>query len=649
SESNIDQTRPEEVGLDTAVREEVLGPTLAAEDGVNPMYPEEGLGPTLAGDDGVAPTYSEDGVDPTLAAEDGVDPTLAGEVGVDPTLAGEDGVDPTLAEEHGSSQGHARRTVSTATTRSTAGSDAENDKVVTINRDTLPTPSIIIISATPFERELEEDTVEIEETIIPEPSSSSTEKRVSKQVSFNDASIEEVIIIPQSHSTTKRASLDESTLVLAEKRKMDEETWKMSIKKAESIDMVIKSASKVLEELRQANEAEVAAKIDAFDPSADATTVTATEIFADTKRDERGSHVKRHLGATAYREIFRKVKPPEIKKKIPGADWALQQKSQKYFSKPPILYWEQWKINNLKKNYLGPGSYEMKDFIQLGNAKPRSERGICDNLGPRFDKATQSVTPGPGTYGIGGVPHRALEDRANRSFSTRGMLDAGDRKRNLPYQGCDLAPGTYEQKSFVDELLNKVTGLRGPYDLFTARRKDPVKTGFYPTPKRSKIGPGYYKYKSFVDELTSSKYNLRGRFSRQAQYPEVPTERFLLFSKATPSLDKETPGPGAYDVKELPKYTPVNPPAFLSSSSRNDKMSEKIFSMTCHPVGPGRYFTEKFEDQYVNGHTNVFKSKTGQPSLKMARFNEERLKSKQRNVEVSSCYPGKTNRTITGM
>ena len=44
----------------------------------------------------------------------------------------------------------------------------------------------------------------------------------------------------------------------------------------------------------------------------------------------------------------------------------------------------------------------------------------------------QSATPGPGTYGIGGVPQRALEDKDFQSTSTKGMLDKGDRKRTLP-------------------------------------------------------------------------------------------------------------------------------------------------------------------------------------------------------------------------
>ena len=44
----------------------------------------------------------------------------------------------------------------------------------------------------------------------------------------------------------------------------------------------------------------------------------------------------------------------------------------------------------------------------------------------------QSETPGPGTYGKGGIPHAALEGKDKKSASTVGLLDAGVSSRNLP-------------------------------------------------------------------------------------------------------------------------------------------------------------------------------------------------------------------------
>lgn len=49
----------------------------------------------------------------------------------------------------------------------------------------------------------------------------------------------------------------------------------------------------------------------------------------------------------------------------------------------------------------------------------------------------QQETPGPGTYGKGGVPHAAVEEKGRKSASTVGMLDAGaSGERSLPIVVC---------------------------------------------------------------------------------------------------------------------------------------------------------------------------------------------------------------------
>ena len=45
----------------------------------------------------------------------------------------------------------------------------------------------------------------------------------------------------------------------------------------------------------------------------------------------------------------------------------------------------------------------------------------------------KEVTPGPGTYGKGGVPHSMMEEKDMKSTSTVGMLDSGaSNVRSLP-------------------------------------------------------------------------------------------------------------------------------------------------------------------------------------------------------------------------
>ena len=47
-------------------------------------------------------------------------------------------------------------------------------------------------------------------------------------------------------------------------------------------------------------------------------------------------------------------------------------------------------------------------------------------------RRVQYCTPGPGTYGKGGIPHSMLEEKALLSTSTKGMLDAYSGSRCQP-------------------------------------------------------------------------------------------------------------------------------------------------------------------------------------------------------------------------
>lgn len=221
SESNIDQPLPEEAGLEDSLPEQA-------------------------------------GLDRTLPEQAGSDYTQPEEAGLGDTLPDADDIDYTLPEEAGSGQGSG---VLLDGPEDTPNADAESVKEI-INPDLLPTPSIMITSATPYERELEEG-VEAEEAEKVELGTTiSVEGHLSKQVSFNETANEEIIILPES-SSPKRSSLDESVLLLAEKRKSNEESKRTSMKRSQSSDVVVKSASKVLDELQKATETEEVARRDA--------------------------------------------------------------------------------------------------------------------------------------------------------------------------------------------------------------------------------------------------------------------------------------------------------------------------------------------------------------------------------------------------
>ena len=47
------------------------------------------------------------------------------------------------------------------------------------------------------------------------------------------------------------------------------------------------------------------------------------------------------------------------------------------------------------------------------------------------------------------------------------------------FQGSGLAPGTYTFKSGIEACLAKITGTRGPYDIFSGDRSKPQPYGHY--------------------------------------------------------------------------------------------------------------------------------------------------------------------------
>ena len=49
-------------------------------------------------------------------------------------------------------------------------------------------------------------------------------------------------------------------------------------------------------------------------------------------------------------------------------------------------------------------------------------------------------------------------------------------------QGSNLGPGNYNFTSFTDDVIKKVTSLRGPYDVFSEDRNKPMKTGHFAVP-----------------------------------------------------------------------------------------------------------------------------------------------------------------------
>lgn len=345
--------------------------------------------------------------------------------------------------------------------------------------------------------------------------------------------------------------------------------------------------------------------------------------------------LKRKLGPGAYDVSHGGFSKKSVEERSDGPGWSRAYEVEKLAALPHLLNKEQWELKRILVRKLGPGSYNIKDFLESSDEKPRSKLGICQTLAQRFREKTVNETPGPGTYGDGGVPHAAREEKEQQATSTIGLLDAkSSSKRNLPSVGSHLGPGTYQFKSFAEKTIEKVTSTRGPYDLFSGDRNKPISDGHFAAPKTANLGPGQYNLKSFADEWGTMHKKRHGKFGKVNRNPKVPTERIFCSTLQQCPKEEKNPGPGHYEPGTLSKPESANAPGFLSTSKRNDRVAQKFFTRNFNPVGPGRYDVQKWEEaQHRNGTESVFKSKTGKLSLAMDKFLKERVRAKDVRVE----------------
>ncbi|XP_041064868.1 lymphocyte expansion molecule-like isoform X1 [Carcharodon carcharias] len=317
----------------------------------------------------------------------------------------------------------------------------------------------------------------------------------------------------------------------------------------------------------------------------------------------------------------------EVSRKASGPGWARAQEVERFAQTPQLFYKEQKLNKKFLETNLGPGKYEIPNFLDLMKKKNPRSRGICDTNEERFRNKQDVDSPGPGTYGKGGIPTAVLEEKAKKSFGSQGLMDSKAAKnRSLNTVGCDLSPTTYDLGNSIDKLMTRVVSKRGPYDLFTGKRSDRIKTGHLATDPLN-LYPGMYGYKSFIDDLLSPAKKRHGKFSTVEQYPFPPVERIFYsgLNMFRPPVGKSD----FYDVKQLSRPENRKPPPFLSSTSRGGRVPAKMLTFNPNNVGVGRYSPTKYNKKSVNGCNSSFKSKIQRYLSNMERdkYMQERLGS----------------------
>ncbi|XP_027962744.1 lymphocyte expansion molecule isoform X4 [Eumetopias jubatus] len=270
-----------------------------------------------------------------------------------------------------------------------------------------------------------------------------------------------------------------------------------------------------------------------------------------------------HIGPGTYSSKETCFSKKKLKKEV-GTGWARTEEAVRLTQLPHFQYQAIMKEKQLQKEKLGPGSYNLKDFLELLKEKPCSTRGLLSSGEIRFRGLIGNYYPGPGNYGVKGNPYTKLEEKACSRFHSEGLMCRVTNKvPPMAHQGSGLAPDTYSFKSGIEAYLAKSMGTRGIYDTFSGDRSKPQPYGHYSVQKKKPRE--LMNFTSFVEELNSRHNKKRGVFSKISRNPETPTERIYWATLSQCPRKLATSGPGSWlPPKKECKH--VNQPPFLLSS-----------------------------------------------------------------------------------
>ncbi|XP_033187071.2 ciliary microtubule-associated protein 2, partial [Bombus vancouverensis nearcticus] len=155
----------------------------------------------------------------------------------------------------------------------------------------------------------------------------------------------------------------------------------------------------------------------------------------------------------------------------------------------------------------------------------------------------------------------------------------------------------------LETYLEKVTGKKGPYNLFTGPRDESTIKGYFATVKLEDRGDWPRSLPAEMDKLLHKSYYFKGRWTTCPRFPKVSGTRAMLKDLALCYKDPKEPGPGHYDPKspKKPKNT-KNYPFNINVEFVRPSLSWEI-------PGPGRYKIKDTRTIEGNGWTFLFKSK----------------------------------------
>ncbi|KAL6438616.1 hypothetical protein ACFW04_004569 [Cataglyphis niger] len=229
---------------------------------------------------------------------------------------------------------------------------------------------------------------------------------------------------------------------------------------------------------------------------------------------------------------------------------------------------------------------------------------VAFGIVPLFEPSYKSTTPGPGYTLRTHNPYYYLEQKKLKAFSCIPSFEFDGLKPRFQetIRSWSLPCNRYSVKhpNSLQAFLEKVTGKRGPYDLFTGPRD--VKK--YWTHPRIEFNNWPLKLSGEIEKLSNKCNYFKGKWAMNARFTKKPVARTLLQDISTCYREPDEPGPGHYDPRTLRKPTTLKKYPFDS----NIEYIRPLPPDGTRP-GPGRYETR--QDCPIKGYgwTSVFKSK----------------------------------------
>ncbi|XP_043510284.1 lymphocyte expansion molecule-like [Frieseomelitta varia] len=156
----------------------------------------------------------------------------------------------------------------------------------------------------------------------------------------------------------------------------------------------------------------------------------------------------------------------------------------------------------------------------------------------------------------------------------------------------------------LEAYLQKCTGKKGPYDLFTGPRDESTIKGYFATVKLEDRGAWPTSLPGEMGKLLRKSNYYKGRWSTCPRFAKVSGSRMMLKNIAICYKDPKEPGPGHYNPKTLRKPKNMKNYPF----DINVDFIWPCPSWEIHP-GPARYKIKDTKTIKGNGWTSVFKSK----------------------------------------